>query len=556
MDSIIRLYSGVPLDVGYQNVHNLSVANFLSQLETYKISEGSNFSYVSDNYTLRYPQAITNIINTNYIAFQNPSYKNKWFFGFVNNVKYISDITTEINFTIDYWSTYFNDLRILRSYVEREIVADDTIGANTVDEDLNTGEMITIDNHIEVIDNEEEFYVGIFTDYTIGADPEQPGEDPTPAGEYTGQISVYNSLFNGHMLLIFRMRSSDPQYFTEDLRNLFVYLLETNIAGKIEDVRDMFIIPFGMISQSSLHEHVKTFQIGDRSVACRYYTTDQSIGADTTAVSFAKKYTFSDYQPKNNKALCYPYNFLFLTNNIGNQNIFRYEDFDGENVSFLIEKALTIGCSIRILPTNYRGILKDYDEQIACGKYPTCGWTADSYINWLTQNAVNLSSQFIGLLTGSASSIGGAVGNGSYLADQSAGISAGIGIVNNAMNLIDKFRRADLMPNIVGGQNNGDVNFASNNNNFKFLMKRCKLENLRIIDDFFSRFGYKINRVKIPDLSSRPYWNYIKIAGDQFAVGEVPQDALSVINNVANKGVTIWHNIANIGNYSLDNRIV
>ena len=42
--------------------------------------------------------------------------------------------------------------------------------------------------------------------------------------------------------------------------------------------------------------------------------------------------------------------------------------------------------------------------------------------------------------------------------------------------------------NISGGQNVGDVNFSMGLNTFTFRSMRCKLEYLKQIDDFFSRF--------------------------------------------------------------------
>lgn len=82
-------------------------------------------------------------------------------------------------------------------------------------------------------------------------------------------------------------------------------------------------------------------------------------------------------------------------------------------------------------------------------------------------------------------------------------------------------------------------------------------EELKIIDDYFSRFGYKVNTLKIPEFNSRTYWNYIKIVdGENIGYGEIPSKSMETINKICRNGVTIWHNHANIGNYSLNNTIV
>ena len=80
---------------------------------------------------------------------------------------------------------------------------------------------------------------------------------------------------------------------------------------------------------------------------------------------------------------------------------------------------------------------------------------------------------------------------------------------------------------------------------------------MQIIDDYFSRYGYQINRVKLPNITGRTYWNYIEIgSNEEIGNGSVPANFMSTINNACKKGVTIWHNHANVGNFSLNNTIV
>ena len=127
----------------------------------------------------------------------------------------------------------------------------------------------------------------------------------------------------------------------------------------------------------------------------------------------------------------------------------------------------------------------------------------------------------------------------------------------NIAGLIGDFKKASLLPNVEQGQNTGDVLYSTENNNFRFYKMRCNVESWKIIDDYFTRYGYKILRVKIPEINSRTYWNYVEIGnGETLAVGDIPQADLDIINKVAQRGFTIWHNHANIGNYNLTNSIV
>jgi hypothetical protein len=89
-----------------------------------------------------------------------------------------------------------------------------------------------------------------------------------------------------------------------------------------------------------------------------------------------------------------------------------------------------------------------------------------------------------------------------------------------------------------------------------------KSEYAQRIDQYFSRYGYKTNLLKTPNQTGRRYWNYVQIADNEDIVKSnnqaisVPAKSADTINSIYRKGVTIWHDHANIGNYSLSNTIV
>lgn len=231
------------------------------------------------------------------------------------------------------------------------------------------------------------------------------------------------------------------------------------------------------------------------------------------------------------------------TNNVGNQNIYKYEDFIlngqiSQNPVVDMELALTIGCSGRLVPRGYKNIDKNYDESLPLGKYPTCAWSSDAFINWLTGNAVDVTTSIVGTV---ASIFTGNI----------------VGIAGGVASLIGQFNKASLLPSIQGGNNTGDVSFSTLSTNIVLHHMRAKTEYLKCIDDYFTRFGYKINRVKVPNITGRTYWNYVEIGdSEDIGYGDVPSNFMEIINNACRKGVTIWHDHSNIGNYSLNNTIV
>lgn len=546
----LKLYKGV--NINQNNVVKATPTQLLTQLAPKLFKTYQDLSLVLENFTLRIPDNYFTILECNYMSFQETS-TGRVFFAFINEINYVSDLVSEIKFSIDYWSTYYNDMSLLECFVEREITATDVVGENTLDEGLPVERVEQIERHTESIQSSSDtmFWVAMFTDYDAESDSVTPEN-----------ITVYNSGFSGHNLVLFQMLLDDEipegestSPLGDSLFNIFLYILKANTstAGSIDDIKDLFILPYAVVDQSLLNYH--TFTLSSRTGG--YYTMDPSIGIDPTDITFAKKLTFIDYTPANNKCFCYPYNYMLVSNNAGNQNILKYEDFAGANVTMQIQKAISIGCSIRIIPTNYKGQSIDYDEQIPCAKFPVCGWSADSYINWLTENSLNLASQLIGVAgqaIGAVNTTGGAMLMEARGIDSTGSGAIGelAGAAQSALSFAGQFRKAELMPNIEGGsQNNGDVSFAANSNNFEIKMMRATLENLKLIDDYFTRFGYKIARVKTPNLTTSRFNHfYIQVGKGEKAVGgNVPKKGIDYIQKQLYNGLTIWKTLNDIGNY-------
>ena len=71
------------------------------------------------------------------------------------------------------------------------------------------------------------------------------------------------------------------------------------------------------------------------------------------------------------------------------------------------------------------------------------------------------------------------------------------------------------------------------------------------IQDFFKQFGYKYNKLEVPQFHTRASWNYIKMAQPNVS-GNIPMDDLLAIKGIFQKGITLWHGDY-VGNYSRNN---
>lgn len=291
--------------------------------------------------------------------------------------------------------------------------------------------------------------------------------------QYAG-ITVYDNTVFGTQ--IFFIHITDLSSFVD----LAFLLLRTNADGHIEDVQNIFILPDAAIDLSMLENHSAKVISDDKTF--NFYTLSPDMSPTKFNTEINKITSFSDYTPKNNKCFVWPYNYLFVSNNQGSNNIYKYEDFNTEKCIFENQFSIAIGGSGRIVPKNYKGMVTNDDEALALGKYPTCAWSSDAFTNWLTQNSVNMAVS-LGLTAGAvATTIATGGATTPILAATVMSVAGNIG------NTIGQFNQASLLPNINGGQANGDVIWACNRNMFSFRQMRVKTEYLKIIDDYFTRF--------------------------------------------------------------------
>ena len=524
-NSKILLVKNIKMDKNYKNVLNYQENEMVSLCIANKISERDDYSFIRPTNDIITGFSYSDCLQANYIAFQNPDYSNKWFFAWIDEVEYISKGSTKLKYTIDAWSTWYSYWTEKKCYTLRHHVNDDVIGRYTIDENLNVGD-VEEESYNEFLSygpDGNNYYFCINTTY-----------NPFLERDFDGAVKINGNLAGNY---IYCFDVYEGQTGTPNVAN-FIY--KTASDNKIEAIQDVYILPKDLIDNIGTRTRTHSSTFGS-------FTAKELNGSDEAlqiACPFYKTKTFSDYTPKNKKCFCYPYNYLLLSNNVGNQNIYKYEDFEDVDVNqFEMQMAVSVGGSIRLVPKGHKNMEYDYDESIPLAKFPTCSWSTDSFINWLTANAVNIGTQIVGL------GVSAATGNIATASTQIAG-------------LIGQFREAILKPNITGGNNTGDVNFAVRKNTFVLHHMRAKTEYLRQIDDYFTKYGYKINRIIKPNLTGRSIYNYIEIASgesigfSESEYGSVPSNFMDIINSACQNGVTIWHNHSNIGNYDLNNNII
>lgn len=531
MNSKIILCSNIHIDRDYANVLSYSTNQMLALCQSKAIASADNYSFIRTNGNIYVNFPFWQCIMANYIAFQNPDYGNKWFFAWIDDVIYKSNENCEIQFTIDAWSTFFEDWTPKKCFINRQHVNDDTVGLHTLDENLAIGDLYSDRTDIlNEIGSESYFYIVIACNY-----------DPTIVTRYVG-IGSYAGYPQGSIWYAWLVNLENYQQTIYDISG---WITKVDKDGFGDWIQQIFALPYQAFSL-----------IGDIDEDTHQVITGKGRKLDVNKIYQKSVFRdFSDFKPKNNRLYCYPYSFCRVTNNSGSYNDYKIEDFNEydvdeqltDNMTFNMIGIPCIGYSGKLRPKNYRGIEFNEDESLPLGKYPTLSWSSDAFTNWLAQNSFNLTAGTVTNVVGSVISM--------FTGNISGGL---LSLSSGVANTIGAFEKASMQPNTTqGNANNGDLNLAFNLNRFKVSHMRPKVEYLQIIDDYFSRFGYKINKMERPNIVGRRYWNYVEIgASEEIGTGSVPAKYWNTINNACRKGVTIWHNHENVNNFDLNNTIV
>lgn len=511
---------------------NRNQLTFASKQSQYNYFNGlpkvtlDNATYQRKDNVLRFPtnQNLTfeDLLQFNYCMYQNDSYDDKWFYAFITNISYENNGMSLITLETDVFQTWQFDISYRPSFIEREHVNDDTVGLHTLPEGLETGPYIS---NGFVRDNNLSDFVYVVQSTEFAQLPSAP--EGKPKATNLGGVSVPGAV-----------------YVCETVIELVAIL---DLISPDTAVFNVYTVPkiFIPVEQGSM------------------LFTGMS-NPVTYNINIPKQNNLGGYYPKNNKLLTSPYNYLVLDNNNGTSNILNYEYFSTNDCEFEVAGVPTVGGSIKCVPLNYKGVERYQQEGIMAGKFPTCGWINDTYTNWLTQQAVNLQ---VGMTATKMRLIGSTLGD----------IERGVGaIVNRDISQLS-FSRAtnemasnyeavgkiegmmyehEMTPNTASGNTNGgDIATCYNMNKFYFIKMSIRPEYARCIDDFFSMFGYKINRVKSPNITGRANWNYVKTSGCNFT-GNIPQNDMQIIKSLFNAGITLWHNSSTFLDYSQSNNIV
>lgn len=533
----IILYKGVPLSPDHNDVITIK-----SNTDGYnKLSIYNHQNYLAESYTrqgkgtLKIGDNADNIMTCNYMCWHS-RYNGRYFYAFIVNVEYINENCTEIQYIIDNYMTWFDLIQLGQCFVEREIPETDKRGEHTIDEGIEFGDLVVSFHSTYDFGDELEYLFQASTDIHG-----QPG--CTFVNGIQCPIKYITLPFGSEVTeLVNYYHGINPDTDTQENTNNPDNMISVSIVPKfLSDKVDEGVYVSG-ISEDTFH--------------------------------FARYLDLDGYVPKNNKLYCYPYSRINVSNNSGTITEYKWELFaeaGGTHLScdFKIIGSVMGNPTILCIPMLYDNVGEHYDYSISMTNFPPLPWINDTYKAFLAQNKGNVISSCIGLVgqiaTGtintmtfnsiaqsSESSVGSsqAMGNAA-----SSAVNTSISAARSIIGMIQEKRDHQFAPKTVTNLAQSDmVMLLSKRMRFDFYATTIKKEMAQSIDNFFSAYGYAINKVKKPNISSRAYWNYTKTNGCVLN-GGVPAQAKAELINMFDKGVRFWHEIQNIGNFNLPNEI-
>lgn len=597
----IRFMSGIPFNNDYKNTRwfdnrSQQTSYFDSRNTVHSMGGQNSFQRIEGRYYVKVNKNIDDLWGTNYLTFLN---RNKRFYAFVTTMEYINDGLTHVYFEIDVLQTWLFEMDFKPSYVTREHRplwnSDGTPVLNTIDEGLNYG--TEYDNKLTSrvrINGGFKWLVivsktPIQTWYTGGNDNEVVATEvgtPQPLSYYivpfrrgTTDVRISTTGTDDEIAGT-PIDILSSIYEDEKAVNNIVSLYITDYTGIKMDYYPSSGggIPHFQINHSGADVDVVTISGG----SVFYVKKVEQFLPMEVEVTTDKYQAFSDVTES--KLLMSPYTSLIFDDYRGNRTEYKLEHIKGKSLTVQVKGSLGVTNNVSYGIKNYNNDDITYeveraDESALISNPPSdLPIINDMLSAFLQGNRNSIQNQknsilwngvfgAIGSLTGgggSAMQSGHAKSQGNAIGTKMGALGvaqSGIDVAQGAGNVVLDLQAiqakqediGNIPPQIAKQGSNVAYDYGNNYQGLYILRKQIKPEYRRILGDFFKMFGYKTNRVKIPNFKTRQNWNYVQTESCMIT-GNFNNNDLQKLKNIFDNGITLWHT-NDVGNYNLSNEV-
>ena len=551
------IYIGtVPFDSSYRHVYYIPDRK---QQESYFLSccpnelRRNDYTYQRLQNAVVVPFNAEELYGYNYCMFKNANYGNRWFYSFIADIEYVSENSSRLYLKLDIFQTWFPDCEVPACNVEREHVNDDTAGAHIRDEGFSVGEMKV---QYSVYD-----YLTLWLAVASASEPLNDGTYVNVAGDN------YQHLPSGTSVTVF-----DPVTQMGEFKR---FMNELSNNGQQDAVSAVYMVPAVIVPGVSHKDNGVGGAWVDASKGTRHDLLEYDMGMTN----------LDGYVPKNNKMLCYPFEYVEVSNMGGQVQQLRMEFMQQKGVLKLTRSGGTdVNSRTVYYPRDYNGAEWFYEGVITLPPYPTCNWVYQSWANIQGSYRMTGSVDVPSIQSSGTAPFSPALipeGNQGFGFEskpydintltqgkpvesliQSIGqvfsADIGTGIVNTVMSQYKvqaELSKLQRTPNTTRGGTNSSAVMV-NTETYGMVARKyvCRAEIAKQIDDYFSTYGYLVSETKKPNITGRKSWNYVKTNACNVR-GKVPPNVLQAFNSMLDGGITFWHT-SDVGNYALDNSIV
>jgi hypothetical protein len=519
---------------------------------------------------IRVPQAYDDLYLCNYVMYKNTSFGSKWFYGFITHKEYVNPDFTKVYFEIDVFQTWQFDLKWNPSFVAREHSKrwnpDGTPVINTVDEELNYGTDYQTVQVTQYVPFNNVFFLVIVCTQTMHGGSADPKEI-TPVLNGSPQPLTY-------YIVPFKMDGSDvsvnidgtPQPISSVssvLKALYT------ITGAQNNIASLYITEY--IGYNSLNFPMSMFEPvtiqDDTETITTLYVKNLPTYQEKT-MDFGDKYSgFSDVTES--KLLMHPYTVTVLTDLKGNHQEIKNEYIQDTHLTVNVKGSLGVSNKVSYSVNQYlldgAQVLNDkplLNTAIINNSPNDVPIVTDLLAAYLQGNRNTIENQKSSILfnqiAGTVSSGLGTIMQGKMMGGlgTAQGLSESVSTLGNGYfqmaGLMAKQKDLNNVPpqiNKLGG--NTAFDYGNDIKGLYILKKEITPEYRKKLTDFFKLYGYKINEVKLPNLHTRQHFNFVQTVGANIT-GNIPQRDLTILKQVFDKGITLWHT-DNMLDYSLSN---
>lgn len=537
----LMICADVPLDAS--QVRQLSFADKNEQYNYFRskaIRVFNDFKYIREHRGIKVPVNAEEIGNACYLCFKNQA-SGKWYYAFVTQVIYINPETSLLNFEIDVYQTFLFDMVIRDCDISREHVANDDFKTNTVQEPVDVGDYVIAHEEVQVLgDLESNYPFIILSAIDLLSDPgtlEEPKVTAAQGGVYGGLPSAVRAyLVEPH------------QWGTSSITAIMEAL--SSYPWVSQSILAIYAIPsFGFSGTVTVRQSAMGFNIGVISDSSSPFRS----GAGSALIGWESK--FPAY--KNKKMYTSQFSFIECLLPNGNRFVLKPEFIKDSAPVVMLVTTLIPAPNFYFYTPDYCGAEEDFllnannISGFPCfpvqnNTYPLQTAQAEATNTLVhSQNRSNIFWDTVGNVVQSV-----------FTGDPLNVLSTGIDAYKNVRSELqsserDRQRIGQMQTNVslTGASGGGLATFiASKKLEILYRWWTVKPEFAEKIEQFFDVYGYKVSRFGVPNLNSRPRYNYIK-CNNVNVYGNIPNEFLQPLRNMFINGFTVWHDKNNVGTY-------